>query len=347
MRLSLKRFVKKFLREKERKSFFKNQKNTFNLSKAKVKKANKLGFTADEYVIYNLDKNDHREYLSEWDRYLFREQLGAKKIIFDNKLLCTTTLSKFASVNTIFAYKIHNSDLIVLEKATYDGIISTLKRLNKIVYKKILLGGGEGFKLFSYCDGKFYINRQECTDSNIVELIENSDDFLLEEYCYQNEFENNIFPYSVNTIRIITVAHKSGELEPILGIGADADKCVDNACAGGLYAEIDIETGKLSSARSHSKNMINKEFSKHPTTGSQIEGLTVPNWNSIIEKTIELHHKLTFTELKFIAWDIALVEKGVKIIEANPSCSMDFAQTFSSQKNGKIGAWMKEWGYIK
>ena len=51
--------------------------------------------------------------------------------------------------------------------------------------------------------------------------------------------------------------------------------------------------------------------------------------------------------LRFIAWDIALTNNGIKIIEANASCGLMFVQSFSGQRNGKIGEWMKEWGYLK
>jgi hypothetical protein len=114
-----------------------------------------------------------------------------------------------------------------------------------------------------------------------------------------------------------------------------------------LYSEIDIKTGELSFARSHGKELVNKDFSKHPVTNAQIEGVVIPNWQSILKTVLDLHRKIEFTGLGFVAWDVALVENGVKIIEANPSCSMDFAQTFHPERNGKIGEWMKEWGYIK
>ena len=44
-----------------KKAFFSRQANTFDLCRAEIKKANSLGFTAEEYIIYDLKHNDPAE----------------------------------------------------------------------------------------------------------------------------------------------------------------------------------------------------------------------------------------------------------------------------------------------
>ena len=350
--MSLKSVLKNCYWQIRKKRFLRLQPNTFNISKKKLRKAYKYGFTPDEYVIYNLDENTHTDYLSEFDRMIFRNKIRNEGIIVDNKIVCYNILRNFVDVNTMYAYKLRNDEkYTVLEKdIEQSSLVDLLMKLGKLVYKKISSGGGKGFKLLEYTEDGFFINRTPCSKEEVENLFLSTDNYLIEEYCYQSEFENKLFPYSVNTIRVITVIHKNKTIEPILCLqrmGVDAENCVDNACAGGLYAEIDIETGVLSAARSHGKERVAHSYKNHPVTKTQIEGLVVPNWSGIVSQVVELHSKLRFTGLKFIAWDIALTDNGIKIIEANASCSMDFAQTFSGQKNGKIGEWMKEWGYIK
>jgi hypothetical protein len=181
------------------------------------------------------------------------------------------------------------------------------------------------------------------------------DDYLIEEFCEQGEFENSIWPYSVNTIRIITLreSDKIVAVAALQRLGVDKEKCVDNACAGGLYSMIDLESGRLSAARSHSKDKLLDNdgmpllFDEHPVTGAQIKGRTIPNWKKLQDDIIHLHQQLLFTEIDFIAWDIALTDNGYKIIEANTSCGMHFLQNFGGVRNGKVGQWMKDKGYIK
>lgn len=350
--MRLKSVLKNCYWQIRKKRFLRLQPNTFNISKKKLRKAYKYGFTPEEYVIYNLDANAHTDYLSEFERMVFRDKIRNERIIVDNKIVCYNILRNFADVNTMYAYKLRgDKKYTMLEKdPEQSSLVDLLMKLGKLVYKKISFGGGSGFNLLEYTENEFLINRTPCSKQEVENLFLNTDDYLIEEYCYQSEFENKLFPYSVNTIRLITVIHKDKTVEPILcvhRIGADAEKCVDNACAGGLYASIDIETGVLSAARSHAKEHIGHSYANHPVTMSQIEGLVIPDWSEVVSQVVKLHSKLRFTGLNFIAWDIALTDNGIKIIEANASCGMKFIQTFSSQRNGKIGEWMKEWGYIK
>ena len=136
-------------------------------------------------------------------------------------------------------------------------------------------------------------------------------------------------------------------------MGINKNKCVDNVCAGGLYSLIDIKTGRLSAARSKAKELYKDDLGKtieyktHPITKCKLEGLKIPNWEFIKEQVLDLHTKLRFMSVPFIAWDIALTEKGLKIIEGNTSSDMFMFQTFEGQRNARIGKWMKERNYIK
>ncbi len=350
--MRLKSMIMKPVWMMRKRRFLKSQPNTFGLSGRKLRFAYRHSFTPEEYVIYDLDNHSHKEYLSEFDRMVYRDMIRDKCIILDNKIVCYSILRNFAEMNKIYAYKLRGDKVsTVLDAGEWQGNATLLlEKCKKLVYKRISLGGGKGFKLLECTENGYSVNRQPCERADIEKLFSDTDDYLIEEYCEQSDFENQLFPYSVNTIRLITVIHKDGEIEPIVALqrmGMDAGKCVDNACAGGLYAQIELNTGKLSAARSHAKAYINQEFSSHPVTMAQIEGVVIPGWQDIVEKFVRLHGELRFTGLKFIAWDIALTQGGVKVIEANASCSMDFAQTFHGEKNGKIGAWMKEWGYIK
>lgn len=335
--------------------FLKNQSNTYNLGKRKVKIANKLGFTADEYVIYNLDKNLNADYITEFERQLFRDYVRDYRVILDNKIVFYNIIRNFARTNKIYAYKYDNQYVSLEDDCEYIKICDKLKELGKIIYKLNGTGGGNGVKLLEYNDEKYYINRRNCSLKEIIRLLED-DNYLLEEFCRQSYFENSLYPYSVNTLRLITLKMDDGQYKVIHAfqrMGVDKENCVDNACMGGLYSEINLKTGSLSAARSHSKDRILDkdgnviEYETHPITNSRIKGLVIPNWQKIVSEVEQLHRKISFTGISFIAWDIALEDDGIKIIEANTSCSMDLLQTFSGVRNKEIGIWLKKMRYIK
>lgn len=335
------------------KQFFARQKNTFGISDVNIKKANKMGFTADEYVIYDLEHNNAADYISEYERDKFRDAVRDYRIVLDNKLIFYSLIRNFARTNMIYAYKM-NGRFTPLEKGFLrENIHEQLQKLGRMVYKQMSSGGGIGFCLLAFEEGEYSINRKRATVQEISSLLD-TDNYLLEEFCSQGEFENEIWPFSVNTIRLITLMDKEDIIvtNALQRIGIDAERCVDNACAGGLYAVIDIQTGEMTAARSHSEERMRddtgriKEYRIHPVTKTPIEGIRIPDWEQLKLNVVKLHEKILFTGIFFIAWDIALLDDGFKVIEANTSCSMDLLQTFSGVRNGAVGQWMKRNEFI-
>ena len=75
--LKIKKWIKKqlayiYIKEKKR-EFLNRQPNTFGLSKKEIYRAFKLGFTPEEYAIYDLRHNNPNDYISEWERQCFRK----------------------------------------------------------------------------------------------------------------------------------------------------------------------------------------------------------------------------------------------------------------------------------
>jgi hypothetical protein len=326
--------------------------NVYGLTKRQIKRAHRLGFTADEYVVYDLEHNNPHEYLSEYERMMkFRSRIRDYRIVFDNKILFYCIIRNFAPVNTIYAY-IKKGNFIALEpEITREGLFSLLRIQEKLVVKLFSAGGGEGFRLLEYNAGKYYVNRQECSQADMFQLLEKLDDCLIEKYCRQSDFENALSPYSVNTIRMVTMCNYLGGEELTFAIhrfGATKDSCVDNAHQGGFCAPIDIKSGRLGDATTRNIHFMFdgdhriKHYSVHPATGVEIQGQVIPNWESLCKEVVSLHRKLAFTGARFIAWDIALTDNGFCVIEANASSSFDILQQGTGgQRNGKLGDFLK------
>lgn len=346
--------VIKIIRERRRlQRFLKmDESNVYGLTKRQIKRAHRLGFTADEYAVYDLEHNNPHEYLSEYERMMkFRSRIRDYRIVFDNKILFYCIIRNFAPVNTIYAY-IQNGNFTALELEITRKELSSLLRLQeKLVVKLFSAGGGEGFRLLEYNAGKYYVNRQECSQTDMLQLLEKLDNCLIEKYCRQSDFENALNPYAVNTIRMITMCNHSGHEELAFAIhrfGATKDTCVDNAHQGGFYAPIDIKSGRLGDATTQNihfmfdGNHSIKHYSVHPVTGVEIKGQIIPNWESICKEVVSLHRKLAFTGVRFIAWDIALTNNSFCVIEANASSGFIILQQGTGgQRNKKIGNFLR------
>lgn len=338
-----------------RKRWLSRQHSKLNASKDIERKAKSLGFTADEYIIYDLEHNDPKEYLSEFERALYRKKVaGSYKILLDNKIVFYNIMRNFAPVNKIYAYSQCNH--IYWLECGFSSIKELVKNNKIIVYKKISGGCGDGFALLEYKDNNFYINRKEVTSETFDQLFDSNDDYLLEEYCKQSDFEDKLFPYAVNTLRIATLEKNYGEIVPIFAfqrMGVKANSCVDNASAGGLFSSINMETGILSSAVcNYDSDFMDKSggvvrFDIHPVTGTRIEGQKIPDWETILSSVVNLHKQILFTKISFIAWDIALTNDGFKVIEGNATCSMDFLQRETGHRKKLLGELYRKKGIIK
>lgn len=345
------------IRAVKRRINFYNGDNPFRLGFVDKIKAVRHDFTLKEYGLYQLGKNDYRDYLSEHERFMFRRAVGSKRILLDYKIIFSQLMRNYVPTNEIYAYQINGVYVSLNDSYTQDKLRSRLDAGETLVYKlENCSGGGKSFFLLRIVDGILYVNNKPESIEKLGELVYGGEDFLIEEYCKQSDFENSIFPDSVNTLRLVTVINQNKEVEIILArhrFGSTKGVCVDNAGAGGIFADVDVETGVMQEAYTESVSNIFDEtgylrsYTHHPVTGHQIKGLEIPNWNKIKNQILQLHNTIRFTKLEFIAWDIAITNNGIRVIEGNVSCSHDFLQVKEGVRNKKFGMWMRDKGYIK
>ncbi len=123
-------------------------------------------------------------------------------------------------------------------------------------------------------------------------------------------------PFCLNTIRLITLLTRDGEVEflaAMLRTSSDGT-AVDNFSLGGIVVGVDIETGKLKE-RGFQKTTHAVELRRHPLTGVVFKGFEVPYWNEVKETAAKAQK--VFSELKTIGWDLAVSPSGPVMIEGN------------------------------
>ena len=125
-------------------------------------------------------------------------------------------------------------------------------------------------------------------------------------------------------------------------IGAAWTGAVDNGSRGGLVANVDIEAGTMSYARTLHNLTV---YRTHPDTNAQIEGTVIPNWDGIKAGVLEASR--AFPYLDIIAWDILPTDDGFTVIEANTSSGVNIIQLWGPQRYGRLGDFYREHGIIK
>lgn len=183
------------------------------------------------------------------------------------------------------------------------GVIHMLKSGYFLIAKPTRsLGGGHGVHVFSFDGDTFILDGNSVPEEELHNVILSLEEYLISEFVLQNDFENSIYNQTTNTMRIITViennraktvfaAHRFGTHESIP---------VDNACNGGIFANINLENGIMSAC--HCYNHPCEEYSIHPDSKAKIKDVAVPGFLDL-RKTLESAHNC-FPFFRFFAWDV-------------------------------------------
>lgn len=303
------------------------------------------GFTCNQVSLYKLNKSNKNDYLSEFDWFKSRSINYPYGYMLDDKVYCANLIKDYVNVpDTLFEKK---SGLLTSNDTSIniDEVIDLIKISESVFFKPISVGKGIGVVRIDYKNNVFYIDTKEVSKDQIISILNKKDNYFVSTCVKQAKYLDKIYNSTSNTIRMITGRFKNGEVKLLCAVqrfGTSQTIPVDNGSRGGLVANIDISSGKLSEARSiHNTNV----YEKHPDSKSNIKGVVIPNWNNIVEQVLEVSKKLT--DLKFIAWDILPTDDGFYVIEANSSSGVNIIQVFGGQRNKELGNFYREYGIIK
>ena len=158
------------------------------------------------------------------------------------------------------------------------------------------------------------------------DLVKQNDaHYILEEPLTEIESIQSFHPWSINTIRIVSLYDAKNEVVNFMNarirIGNKKNN-VDNFHYDGIGANIDINTGIITSL---GYDTHNKTYITHPITHKQILGFQIPKWDEC-KSFIETACRLLPT-VRYIGWDLVIKQDGTLcLIEANDNADHDFQQ---------------------
>lgn len=161
-------------------------------------------------------------------------------------------------------------------------------------------------------------------DSKYIELLES--DTLLEQAITNGAGMERIHPESLNTIRVVTVRNVKSGTTTVFGAFLRMGRgksTIDNAHAGGLFAQINPESGII---ESEAISTNGERYQNHPDTGFKILGFQIPRWNEI--KTICENAADIIPENYITGWDVVINQnEQIEIIEGNHGPDWDVMQS--------------------
>ena len=207
--------------------------------------------------------------------------------------------------NTLFADQIGRKWIRSDEHLTEAQLSDFLSDLPSVLFKPLEGSSGVGIEKFSRVDWEkdlhaFYLK------------IRSMGNAVLEQLLIQHEEMARMCPTSVNTVRVATMLgdKQEGIVYAFLRIGNG--KVMDNVDQGGMAARVDLDSGTLKTVAADKAGNV---YEKHPMTGTDIIGFTIPCWEEVKAMCLEAMHKVP--QMRYVAWDVAVTPDGPRFIEGN------------------------------
>lgn len=263
-----------------------------------------------EYMIfgfYNLSTGEQKKYLTDVEATrLMRPYNNASEPYLKSKATFLKNFTRF----------IHRGWLYV-PKASYEEFCDFLHKYRTIALKPQYSSWGIGF--FKLTEEEFA--SKEDPKEFYQKLCEGR--YLAEEFVQSCKELAAFHPSSLNTLRVITF--RNGDRFEVFGGGLRVGNnglCVDNAHGGGIFCEIDPESGKIIT---DGLDEYSNSYVTHPMTGVPFKGMQIPRWKEVVELCKEASKELPC--LRVVGWDVAILEDGtLELIEGNHSPGMNIVQ---------------------
>src|SRR5690625_186839 len=196
------------------------------------------GFTSEKYALYDLDENDYKLYLSDFQRHKTSQINGAYSLIINDKNLFTKVFQS-EDINAQIYGTIKNGEILLdKEEKTIKEFKSFLISKEKIIIKKHQCDGGKGIYRLSYSKDHVLLNDELIELDELSKFIKTLKHHLIVEHLSQAEYSNEIYSGTINSIRIITMRDRETDhvFIPIAvhKFGSEKTKPVDNVWKGGM-----------------------------------------------------------------------------------------------------------------
>ncbi|MEO5655883.1 MAG: sugar-transfer associated ATP-grasp domain-containing protein [Nitrosospira sp.] len=304
------------------------------------------------YYIFELHDDDKRkragEYLNRLETkaglYLFlRDHNGGLSIPAERSTVCIKDKARFMARCREFGIKTAPV-LLSVEKGEVTAVDWKGSGLPEIdLFVKPLYGqGGKSAARWDYQgSGKYRRNDGEvATEAQILEGLREASwqsTFLVQPRLVNHHEIADLANGTLATVRVMSCRNEQGGFEvtnAVFRMARNSAVIVDNFHAGGIAANVDIHTGELGRGACGAWGATaDGWYERHYETGAQILQRKLPCWPELID-LVQYAHGSAFSDQVVIGWDVALLDNGPYMIEANKAPDLDIIQRIG---NGPIG----------
>lgn len=240
-----------------------------------------------------------------------------RHVVFKDKLLFNSLIKGVGGAGLEDIALVRAGSAVVFEQKTTVPLPNFISSLSGDFFCKERAGAaGRGAFSFSAHGGRLFINGVSSSKADLISKLAAFDGAVIVQRCLrQVDALNSINSSSINTIRIITLFGRQSMAAQTMGAAlriGRAGTAVNNAAAGGVFAEVNISNGKLFGDFKDKKGNI---YASHPDSGVVCDGYSLPGFEGA-QAMCEFLHEVIGSVLT-VGWDVALTDSGPVIVEGN------------------------------
>lgn len=289
--------------------------------------AHRHGFLSFRIRQYDLTKDNLKNFLSDknyrkirpinnefviwvYDKVIMRYILDKEKILLPKYYFHLLFIEGKQKILTM-------PDLPFEYKGCIKDIIKLLEEKTCLILKPSEGSHGKDVFKLEFKNSQYYLNKKSIKKETLFSTLKNLEgNFNITEYIKMHPFLLKIYSKTTYTVRVMVI-NKEGDnpwiANAYIRIATEDTGVTDNVADGGIFAEIDINTGELYSPERIKEHII-EPCQKHPDSGVEISGY-VPNWN-IVKAGIKKISKYLFP-LEYLGFDVVITKDSFKVLEIN------------------------------
>ena len=204
------------------------------------------------------------------------------------------------------------------DRGGFDSVLSLLRKKGVLVAKPTEGSRGIGFCKLEYSEhGSYLLNNEAKSADEMLSILHGFDEnYIITEYIEPHDFLKKLSPHAVSTIRITVVNTRVSDpciLDAYARIATNKTGLTDNVSNGGIFARVDIESGRLHSGEQSSNHNVTPCV-RHPDSGVGIDGF-IPHWDEVKQTVRDIC--VYIAQLEYLGFDVAITNDAFKILEIN------------------------------
>jgi hypothetical protein len=314
------------------------------------------GFLSQTYLLYDLDRNDPSDYLSDYAQRMRSARVNALYgFCLSNKYGCALLMEHLGCAHPA-VHGLVLKGVLRRQDGTTPGdvaqyLISLIAREGGLVLKPVWSSKGRGIVFLTEKEGRLLLNGRTVSPTDLPSVVRRLDNYLVTSFVAQAEYARRMYPEATNTIRLLT-AWDLAQDAPFITvaahrIGTSRSRPVDSfkGGLGGLSASLDMETGTLGPAVGMDSAGRRRSYSHHPETGAAIAGVQVPFWQAMKDMVLSAAGRTP--QLPYVGWDMAVTDVGPCVIELNDRIGLYVWEVHGGVlRDERVRIFLKSCGFI-